>query len=369
MNVAAWVPEPTDSTPGQRFRIEQWDPYLRAEGIEIAYSPFLDTRVSALLKRPGHALRKGVGVLRALLRRMREAAAMRNVDLVYVFREDALLGPASSVRILRARGIPFVFDFDDAVWQNYRSPANPVFSRLRCPSKTATYCRLAQCVLAGNDTLRAYAEDAGGAVTVVPTTIETRIYVAPERSRGPVPTIGWTGSYSTEPYLEVIRPALEQLARKRAFRLVVIGGGRFRLQSASVEHRPWRSATEVADLSDLDVGVMPLPDAPWERGKCGLKALQYMALKIPPVVSPVGVNDRIVQHGTNGFVARSIDEWVLALERLLSDEVLRRRLGRAARECVERDYAATVHAPRVARALRASARVGGAHARLPALES
>lgn len=360
MRVVAWVPEPVDTTPGQRFRIEQWDPYLRAEGIEITYSPFLDARLSALLKQSGRATTKAVGVLRALLRRQREALTIRSADLVYVFREDALLGPAWPVRIISARRIPFVFDFDDAVWRNYRSPANPRFSRLRWPSKTATYCRLARQVLAGNDTLRAYAEEAGGAAIVVPTTIETRTYLSRTRAPNPVPTIGWTGSYSTEPYLELIRPALEQLGRRRLFRLVVIGGGRFRLQGVAVEHRPWRSATEVADLSELDVGVMPLPDAAWERGKCGLKALQYMALEIPPVVSPVGVNRSIVQHGTNGFVAASTGEWTSALERLLNDESLRQRLGRAARERVEQDYAASVHGPRVAQLLRAAARVRGA---------
>ncbi len=351
MRVLAWVPEPVDSTPGQRFRFEQWDPYLRDEGIEIRYSPFLDARSSALLKQPGHNLAKTIHILTALLRRLKEGVTIRDADVVYVFREDALLGPAWAVRTLRSRHIPFVYDFDDAVWVNYRSPANPLFSHLRWSGKTAAYCRLAKHVLAGNDTLRAYAAEAGGSVTVVPTTIDTKTYVPSRRPANPVPIIGWSGSYSTEPYLELIRPALEQLSRSHRFRLVVIGGGRFQLSGAPVEHRPWRSATEVADLSDLDVGVMPLPDAAWERGKCGLKALQYMALGIPPVVSPIGANRGIVQDATNGFLAESPADWTRLLGQLLTDEGLRSRLGNAARRSVEQQYAASVHAPRVARVL------------------
>ena len=128
------------------------------------------------------------------------------------------------------------------------------------------------------------------------------------------------------------------------------------MPGVEVECRPWRSETEVQDLSEIDVGIMPLADTRWERGKCGLKALQYMALGIPPVVSPVGVNAEIVSHGENGLVARSDAEWEEAFDRLLTDTNMRRRLGARARETVERSYSAAVHAPRVAQILRGAAR-------------
>jgi glycosyltransferase involved in cell wall biosynthesis len=119
-----------------------------------------------------------------------------------------------------------------------------------------------------------------------------------------------------------------------------------------VEVRPWRTETEVEDLADLDVGIMPLADTDWERGKCGLKALQYMALGVPAVVSPVGVNTEIVRDGENGLLAATGEEWERALERLLADDGLRRRLGDAGRATVESGYSARVHAPRVAEAFR-----------------
>lgn len=160
--------------------------------------------------------------------------------------------------------------------------------------------------------------------------------------------MGWTGSYSSAQYLEVVREALERLRKRVDFRVVVVGGSGFRPAGVTVEERPWRSETEVEDLLDIDVGMMPLPDTDWERGKCGLKALQYMALGIATIVSPVGVNAEIVEPGRNGFHARSTEEWEDSLLRLLTEPDLRERLGQAGRRTVEEGYSADRHGPRVA---------------------
>jgi glycosyltransferase involved in cell wall biosynthesis len=348
MRVLAWVPQELDTSPGQRFRIEQWDPNLRSEGIDIVYSPFSDRAFGSLMQQPGRTGAKASGVLRSWGRRLTEAWQAGEFDLVYVFRETALIGPALAERILAARDIPYVFDFDDAVWVRYVSPANSYLSYLRFPSKTATACRQARHVMAGNAYLRDYAARFNRNVSVIPTTIDTDKYpLLPPRD--PLcPIVGWTGSYSTEKYLAVVRPALERLRKRRVFRFVVIGGGAFRAQGIEVEHRPWVSATETADLADFDIGLMPLPDEQWERGKCGLKALQYMALGVPVVVSPVGVNADIVEDGRNGYHARTTADWESALERLLGDPGLRARLGRAGRKTVEERYSAALIAPRVA---------------------
>jgi glycosyltransferase involved in cell wall biosynthesis len=352
MKVLAWVPQAPDTSPGQRFRIEEWDPHLRREGIEIHYSPFADAQLGHLLKQPGAIPAKAWSALRGVARRLREAWRASKFDLVYVFREGALLGPALAERVLSWSGVPYVFDFDDAVWVRYVSPSNSYLSYLRFPGKTATLCRLARHVMAGNRYLQDYARRFNAGVSLVPTTIDTEKY-QPLPARAPaVPVVGWTGSYSTEQYLEVVRPALEALRRRVAFRLVVIGGGSFRAAGLDVEHRPWRSATETADLADFDIGLMPLRDEEWERGKCGLKALQYMALGIPVVVSPVAVNAEIVSDGGNGFHARSTAEWEQALERLLLDPALRQRFGRAGRAAVEQSYSAAVVSPMVARIFR-----------------
>ncbi len=348
MRVLAWVPQAVDTSPGQRFRIEQWEPYLKREGIEIVYSPFSDAGLVSVLQRRGAVLTKAGHVLQALARRLGEAVRAREYDLVYVFRETALFGPAIAERILRLAGVPYVFDFDDAVWVRYVSPSNRYFSYLRFPGKTRALARGARRVMAGNPYLRDWALRYNRNVDIVPTTIETATYrpLPPRQNR--VPVIGWTGSFSTEQYLAVVRPALERLRARHEFKLVVVGGGSFQAQGVEVEHRPWRSATEVADLSDFDIGLMPLPDAEWERGKCALKALQYMALGVPPVVSPVGVNAEVVRDGVDGLLARDDRGWEAALEKLLLDRELRERLGQSARRRVEEAYSGAVHGPRVA---------------------
>src|SRR4029077_7990439 len=128
--------------------------------------------------------------------------------------------------------------------------------------------------------------------------------------------------------------ALQRVAATHTFQLRVIGTGRYSVEGVSVDAMPWRAETEVDDLRRIDIGIMPLPDDRWSRGKCGLKALQYMALGIPTVCSPVGVNTHIIQHGENGLLAGSDDEWVESLTRLIDSAPLRERLGGAGRRTV-----------------------------------
>jgi len=355
MRVLAWVPQVYDTSPGQRFRIEQWEPYLRAQGIEIVWSPFSDLALTRLLPQAAHWGAKLLKVGRALGRRLGEALRGRGFDLVYVFREDALMGPAFAARLLRWSRVPFVFDFDDAVWVRYVSPSNSYLSYLRFSGKTAFLCRGARSVIAGNRFLADYAERHNRQVSIVPTTIDTSRYRRVVRTDASVPVIGWSGSFSTLQHLNLVRPALERLRKRRPFRVVVVGAEGFEATGVQVEHRPWRPETEVADISSFDVGLMPLPDNEWERGKCGLKALQYMALSVPAVVSPVGVNKEIAQDGETGLWARNDGEWEHALERLLDSRELRLRLGAAGRQIVETRYSAAVHAPRVADILRGAA--------------
>ena len=303
---------------------------------------------------PAPLLRKAQLVLSSLALRLGEAARESRADLVYIFREGALLGPAFAERILSWRGIPFVFDFDDAVWVRYKSPLSGPLSYLRFSGKTATLCGRARHVLAGNPYLRDYARRFNPAVTVIPTTIDTELYRRRPRTAAAVPIVGWSGSPTTLPYLELVRGALAQLARRRAFRVLVVGGSGFEVPGVEVECLPWRADTEVEDISRFDVGLMPLPEDEWARGKCGLKALQYMALRVATVVSPVGVNTEIVEGGA-GLVARDEDDWVECLDRLLSDQALREDLGEAGRRRVEERYSAAVVVPRVAEIFRQAA--------------
>lgn len=369
MRLLAVVPSVYDTSPGQRFRMEQWAPLLEKKGIQVDFRSFECERLNSTLYAPGQTALKVKLVSKAFLRRFALMRSLSAYDAVYIFREAALLGPALFERLIKQSGIPMVFDFDDAVFVPYKSPSNGYLSLLKFPGKTRTICRLAAHVIAGNSYLAEYAARVNSRVTIVPTTIDTAKYTVDRSKRASDPLIiGWSGSYSTVQHLETLRGALTRLRKRTRFKLRVIGTARFELEGVEVEATPWRSETEVEDLRSMDVGVMPLPDDPWSRGKCGLKALQYMALGIPTVCSPVGVNGEIISNGRNGFLAASEDEWVDRLAQLLGSVRLRETLGLAGRATVEEKYSAAVQAPRVSAVFEFVARASSQPRPAPSLE-
>jgi glycosyltransferase involved in cell wall biosynthesis len=356
MNVLVLAPYRFDTAPGQRFRIEQWMPRLEACDVRFHFAPFMSERLSEILYRPGHAVAKAQAMLSDFARRVAQAVRARRYDVVFLHREATLIGPPIIERAIAALSVPIVYEFDDAIYVPYISPANKYLSLLKFPAqKTDTLCRIASHVIVGNEYLRDYAAPRNRNVTIVPTTIDTDKYtVANEEPDGEL-VIGWSGSYSSVQYLELIKPAFAELARRRRFRLEIIGATTFRQEGIDLRSQPWRAETEVADLRRIHIGVMPLPDEDWARGKCALKALQYMALGIPTVVSPVGANRDVIRDGVDGFYATTTEEWVARLEQLLLDAALRRRIGLAGRRRVEAEFSAAVHAPRVLDVLRAAA--------------
>lgn len=348
MRVLALVPGLYDISPSQRYRIEQWEPLLRERGVDITYEPFECPELNALLYQPGKMARKMALVAQGFVRRFDVVKKARDFDLVYILREAALLGPPIFEQMVHKTGVPIVFDFDDAIFVSYRSPSNGYLSYLKFASKTKTICRIASHVMVGNPYLAEYARQVNDNVTVIPTTIDTQRYhvLPPRNSNGPL-VIGWTGSHSTVQHLDTLRGALKKLAAKDKFRLRVIGTPVYDCPPIDVEAMRWRAKTEVDDLEPIDIGVMPLPEDKWSKGKCGAKALQFMGMGIPTVCSPVGVNTDIIQDDQNGFIASTEDEWVDKLSRLLRSPELRRRLGQAGRVTVEQKYSAISQAPRV----------------------
>src|SRR4029453_1873854 len=195
MQVLALVPALYDTSPGQRYRLEQWEPLLREWGVEITYAPFEDEELPSLLYKPGLLTKKLKLVTRGLNRRLSLVRKVKDYDLVYILREAALLGPPVFEKLIHQRRVPIVFDFDDAIFVSYRSPSNGYLSYLKFASKTKTICRMASHVMAGNPYLAAYARQVNDRVTVIPSTIDTEKYrpSQPIESSGPA-VMGWTGS-------------------------------------------------------------------------------------------------------------------------------------------------------------------------------
>lgn len=350
------APYPTTAA-STRFRVTQFLPYLRSDGIECVLSPFLSERAFRELYDRRSMARKALQLLAMGIARLASTGRARKFDAVVVQRGAMLFGPPlvewAVARLLRR---PLVYDFDDAIWL---SDAGPTWgswaAKAKFPGKTAQIIRMARHVIVCNEFTRRYAlRHRSDDVTVIPTVVDDALYRPvdhpPSRSR---PVVGWIGTHSTARYLELIRGPLEACGRRHDFTLRIVGAGRdFSLDGVQVENKAWRLEQEVSDYQSLDIGLYPVADDEWGKGKTGFKPVVYMSCGVPCISSPVGGVTGFVRHGTNGLFASSPAEWEQALEALLTDPGLRRRLGDAGRRTVEEQYSLRVHAPRLAAVLR-----------------
>ncbi len=327
-------------SPNQRFRFEQYLPWLRRHGWACEVSPIVTEADDRFLYEPGHFIRKLCFVRRSIATRRRDLARAGDFDVIFVCREALMTRSTLFERRFSNGPARLVYDFDDAIWLHSVSDANRRWGWVKDAGKTARIIALADRVIAGNRYLADYALRVNANTTIVPTTIDTDEYRPVERAPGGAVCIGWSGSLTTIRHFQYALPALRAIREKFGPRVSfrVIGDAGFRDDHLGIQGLPWRKDGELDDLRAMDIGIMPLPDDDWARGKCGLKALQYMALGIPPVISPVGVNGEIVQDGINGFLATATDEWVAKLSRLIEDADLRRRMGAEARRTVEEKY-------------------------------
>jgi glycosyltransferase involved in cell wall biosynthesis len=331
------VPHRLDRSPSQRYRLEQYFPWFRQNGWEVVYANLLDERDDRVFYAPGRLLGKLRILITAFLRRRRQVRSIRPDDIVIIHREAFMTRGIFFERAIRRRTRHLVFDFDDAIWRMDVSEGNRRLRWLKDPAKTGSIIALADHVIAGNEYLADHARRFNPSVEVIPTTIDTERYTAvqPARSDERV-VIGWTGSHTSMIYLEQALPLLHRVQGELGGRVVfrIISDRDLVAPGLHVENIRWNSATEVEDLAAIDIGIMPLPDTEWSRGKCGFKGLQYMGMGKAVVLADVGVNSMIVQHGHNGLLAASDEEWVQHLCHLAKDADLRHQLGTNARRTV-----------------------------------
>lgn len=339
ISLCALVPYPLGISPSQRFRVEQWQPYLESRGITIDFRPFMDARLMDTLYRPGYFGAKAAGMAAAVARRFAGLARLRGYDAVLVHRAACLAGPALLEGIIKHLGTPIIFDFDDAIHLLDTSAANRRFGWLKFPGKTAAICRASAHVVVGNSYLADYARQYNSRVTIVPSSVDTTHYrPAGERRLTGRVVVGWMGSSTSQTHLEAFAPMLRELQSRLDFELRVISDRDPVLPGVRVVWRPWSAETEIQELSEFDVGIMPMPDDKWTRGKCAMKALLYMAMGVPVICSAVGTNREVIEHGRNGLLAEAAEDWHAHLVSLLENREQRARLGAAGRETVEKLY-------------------------------
>lgn len=339
------VPYPSEGASA-RLRVEQFVPSLRQAGIECKVRPFLTTSFYRILYKRGNTVRKVFLFLFCVCRRASDLARAVFYDVIFIHREALPVGLPVVEALLFLLNKKVIFDFDDAI---YLPPegSSPLIAFLKCPWKTGFIIRHSRAVIAGNDYLRRYAERFNGSITVIPTCIDTERYHSSRPGRSPESlVIGWIGSHTTQVFLKSIREVLFGLL-KRYDNLAVhlVGAQPGVLNHERVVVKRWSVGSELDDIRQFDIGVMPMPDTEWTRGKCAFKAILYMSLEMPVVASRVGVNREIVKDGSNGFLASSGKEWEEKLLRLIEDGSLRRSLGASGRATVEREFSLRTNAP------------------------
>ncbi len=327
-------------SPGQRFRFEQYLDHLRSNGFQCDISYLISQADDALFYTPGKFLAKARIVFKSIKQRLNDINNASYYDLVFIYREAHMLWFTWFERILHRKGTPMILDFDDSIWLNDTSDGNRQLAWLKRPSKTARLVRLSRMALVGNEYLASYARRFNPNVHVVPTTIDTDYYLP--QCKPPIETIciGWTGSSTTLKHLQYVLPVLQAISQKYGERVKfrVVSNKPLVAELPRLENISWQIDSEVSDLLPIDIGIMPLPDDDWARGKCGFKGLQYMALEIPAIMSPVGVNTEIITDGVNGFLASTEEEWVAKLSALIESPALREKLGKAGRQTVVERY-------------------------------
>lgn len=338
-----------------RMRSLQYFPWLEQTGLVLTVQSLLSD--VALSKRYQQGNYNIWSLLKAYYRRISILRARRQFDVVWIEKEALPWFPLWVERSL-LRGVPYVLDYDDAIFHNYDQHPN-IWIRRILGRRLDGLMADARLVVGGNGYLAQRAGDAGAAwVEVVPTVIDIERYPAPQKelsARIEVPRIVWIGSPATAHYLQEIREALQALSMCVPYVLRIIGGGSVDLPGVEVESINWAETTEFESISACMIGIMPLADSLWERGKCGYKLIQYMACGLPVVASGVGVNPEIVQHDENGLIANTTDEWVSALSQLLASPILCAQMGAAGRRTVEREYCIQKTGPKIAQLLQVAA--------------
>ncbi|GIV33708.1 MAG: glycosyl transferase [Chitinophagales bacterium] len=347
MHVLFLVPYPQGEAPSQRFRFEQYFAHLQRAGIRYTVSSFIDRDTWKILYKKGHLGAKLLGMVKGIFRRIRDVFRAHQYDYVFIHREAAPFGPPVFewliARVVRKK---MIYDFDDAIWLENVSESNRVFSRLKWYGKVQSVCQWAHLISVGNDYLRDYALQYNRNVVVNPTVVDTEHHYnrLKEHREGKV-VIGWTGTHTTLRYFETVCPILKSIEEKQNVEIRVIADMLPAVPLKTLQFIRWNKTTEIDDLLTFDIGIMPLVDNAWTRGKCGFKLIQYLALSIPAVASEGAMSRKIIDHQVNGYICQTPEEWEEALLSLINDTSRRKQFGLAGRKKIESHFSVTANAP------------------------
>ena len=320
-----------------RYRFFQFYDFYKENNLKIDSKPFFDDDYLIELY---NGKRNIKSIFKAYIKRFLVLFSLKRYDLLIVEKELFPYLPAIFEKFLNFLEIKYIVDYDDAIFHQYNNSNNKLIKFL-LSDKISKVMKYSSLVVAGNNYLADYAKKNGKPkVVVIPTVIDLEKYdqvLAPKKNNEEI-IIGWIGSPSTAKYLTFIENVFIELSKIYNIKVHIIGTFISPFKVFNSNLILWSEDIEIEEMKKFDIGIMPLIDSPWERGKCGFKLIQYMGCSLPVVGSPVGVNSEIIEHGKNGFLAISVEEWKLSLELLIKDEYLRKQFGQKGRDKVEKNY-------------------------------
>lgn len=328
-------------SPSQRYRFEQYFDFLRVNGYECEISNIISESDDKIFYTSGNFFLKISITLKSIFTRLKDIHRANNFDIVFIQREAFMTGSTFFEKKFASSKAKLIFDFDDSIWLLDTSEANKKWEWMKSTKKTGKICSLSNLVFAGNRYLADYAKQFNKNVKIIPTTINTSTFQRKgEYENNDKICIGWSGSHTTIKHFEEATPILKRIKKKYGEKVYfkVMGDATYVNEELDIKGIPWSSETEVQVISSFDIGIMPLPDDEWVKGKCGLKGLSYMAMEVPTIMSRVGVNNEIINEGINGFLASDEEEWINKISQLIESFELRKKLGSNARKTVIEDY-------------------------------
>ena len=338
-------PFPQGVAAGQRLKYEQYLNHWRENGYEVTISSFMDAAMWEVVYTPGNYVFKVFGTLRGHCRRIRDVFRIRQFDLVYIFMWVTPLGSSFFERMYRLLSRHLVYDIEDNILMQRGSEINPVVKMLKGPGKARYLIKTADHVITSSPFLNDYCLGINRlkSCSFISSSVDSKRFTPKNNyNNTKTVTIGWTGTFSSKIYLDLLRDVFTELNKRIDFKLRVICNFEYDLPGINLEVIQWTKETEVEDLQGIDIGIYPLVQDDWVLGKSGLKAIQYMAIGLPTVATNVGTTPRIIKHMANGCLVRTDKEWIDALETLIKDPNLRRNLGEAARLTVLENYSVEV---------------------------
>lgn len=354
MKVLALVPSQKGYSPGQRGSIELWEKVLKPAGIDLDYAPFETDRLRLILHQSGHQIGKAVEMFRAYSERIGLLKRVDEYDAVFVYREAALLGPAYLEKKI-AKKKPIIYQLDDPLFVPYRSPSNGLFSYFKFFGKVKDIIGISKVVMVNSTQIRQYAEQFNNRIWQIPSIVDTTKFIYEPFPSVPVRVcVGWSGSPTTLKNIKLVEGPLQELSRSGVCDIHLIGGENFELNDVSYSAQKWNGDTEVEDLRKMQIGLVPLPEHPWNPYKFIMKTAQYLALGIVPVGTPMASNTEVIEHGVNGFLASTDSEWSEYLHLLISDHRLRDEMSSRGAVDAREKYSLEANSSKIIAAFRAA---------------